>query len=228
MSDNSDGEESKKEETTTGVKKGTFGRRAWDEQIYQQKALERSERERGGVETDEKRKEAYDGRSKILERKPLQARDSTTLLDIEQQIGKKGLIEVKPQSTKTEPKKNKTSTKSGEEKKVEVEERGGLYCSSCRRVFRDSASYIDHCNSKAHLARLGMTNRAERATLEDVKNRMKELARKKNLKSFETIKAPELVDIDKISSNTTIVTSQEDNELMKQLGFASFGTTSKK
>ncbi|KAG2381615.1 hypothetical protein C9374_005999 [Naegleria lovaniensis] len=39
-----------------GVRKGLFGRRAWDDQVYQQRAAERLEREKGGVDTDEKEK----------------------------------------------------------------------------------------------------------------------------------------------------------------------------
>ena len=48
----------------------------------------------------------------------------------------------------------------------------GFYCETCDLTFKDSLSYLDHLNSSQHYRKLGISGRVERATLEEVQNRL--------------------------------------------------------
>ncbi|EIM20346.1 hypothetical protein WALSEDRAFT_20701 [Wallemia mellicola CBS 633.66] len=48
----------------------------------------------------------------------------------------------------------------------------GFYCEACSRTYKDSASYLDHINSRAHLRKLGQTVDTERSTLQQVQARI--------------------------------------------------------
>ena len=48
----------------------------------------------------------------------------------------------------------------------------GFYCETCDLTFKDSLSYLDHLNSSQHYRKLGISGRVERATLEQVQNRL--------------------------------------------------------
>src|SRR5277367_636596 len=48
----------------------------------------------------------------------------------------------------------------------------GFYCETCDLTFKDSISYLDHLNSSQHYRKLGISGRVERATLEQVQNRL--------------------------------------------------------
>ena len=48
----------------------------------------------------------------------------------------------------------------------------GFYCETCDLTFKDSLSYLDHLNSSQHYRRLGISGRVERATVEEVKERL--------------------------------------------------------
>lgn len=45
---------------------------------------------------------------------------------------------------------------------------GGFYCRACDTLLKDSKRYLAHINGRQHLARLGMSPFAARATLKDV------------------------------------------------------------
>lgn len=45
---------------------------------------------------------------------------------------------------------------------------GGFYCRYCDTLHKDSNRYLKHINGRMHLARIGMSPVAPRATLEDV------------------------------------------------------------
>lgn len=65
---------------------------------------------------------------------------------------------------------------SGTSRLVEQEDghgRGaGFYCDVCKKMCKDSVGYLDHINGRSHLRRLGQTTQAERATLEQVRERI--------------------------------------------------------
>jgi U4/U6.U5 tri-snRNP component SNU23 len=48
----------------------------------------------------------------------------------------------------------------------------GFYCAACSKVFRDSLMYLNHCNSKVHKKQIGLAQKPEIATLEQVINRV--------------------------------------------------------
>ena len=55
---------------------------------------------------------------------------------------------------------------------VDSTENSGFYCSACNITLKDSSSYLDHVNSRAHSRNIGQTMRVEKATLEQVKERI--------------------------------------------------------
>jgi U4/U6.U5 tri-snRNP component SNU23 len=53
----------------------------------------------------------------------------------------------------------------------------GFHCEICRYTVKDSLSYYDHLNSPRHLRQLGMGEQTERATLEQVKERLSKFSK---------------------------------------------------
>lgn len=45
----------------------------------------------------------------------------------------------------------------------------GFYCRECDTLHKDSNRYLAHINGRAHLAKIGMSTRARRATVEEVR-----------------------------------------------------------
>lgn len=54
-------------------------------------------------------------------------------------------------------------------------QQGGFYCETCDMLFRDSTSYLDHVNGRAHNRLLGMTMKVEEVTVERVIEKMKRI-----------------------------------------------------
>ena len=48
----------------------------------------------------------------------------------------------------------------------------GFYCETCDLTFKDSLNYLDHLNSSQHYRRLRISGRVERATVEEVRDRL--------------------------------------------------------
>lgn len=55
----------------------------------------------------------------------------------------------------------------------------GFYCEACDLTFKDNIQYVEHQNSKQHLVATGQTGVVQVATVEDVRNRLRWLARKR-------------------------------------------------
>lgn len=55
----------------------------------------------------------------------------------------------------------------------------GFYCAECDLTFKDNLQFVDHLNSRQHLAATGQTGEVRKATLEEVRERLQWLARKK-------------------------------------------------
>lgn len=65
----------------------------------------------------------------------------------------------------------------------------GFYCSDCDLTFKDNIQLVEHLNSKQHLIAIGESGEVKRATVEDVRMRLRWLAHKKREKEEEDRKA---------------------------------------
>lgn len=165
----------------------TSFRKTWDKTQYAEKA---AERERKFKEEGKARHEAALAGKKYIRRAstPPDARDTEsrkTRLDVTSLVGKQMLI---PAGSA-------------------VGKRGkgaGFYCEACDLTFKDNLQFVDHLNSKQHLVATGQTGEVKRATLEDVKERLAWLKRKR-----EEEKDMEVVDLGK---RLEVRKEQEDRE----------------
>lgn len=162
-------------------KKGMFGRRTWDEQVYAQKASDREERMNS--ENDHKRKLPVASSMLASERKPLQARSSTTTTtttatttttssssssssmgDLTRNVGKRTELQfLSSEEAGTSAIRRVNTNDSGS-----TGSGGAFYCDLCQCSIKDSISYVDHLNSRLHISNMGMGMRAQRATLDAV------------------------------------------------------------
>mmetsp|Transcript_25767 Transcript_25767/g.50210 ORF Transcript_25767/g.50210 Transcript_25767/m.50210 type:complete len:209 (-) Transcript_25767:239-865(-) len=129
------------------------GRRKWDLAVYEKKQKERLEQEE---------KEILGGaeaeRRLLLpvKRDPLKRR--TTTVDLAKNLNKRQLV---------------SST-------GDLAEQGGYYCDVCECLLKDSSTYLSHINGRRHQRRLGMSMKAERATLTEVRDRLEYHKRKRD------------------------------------------------
>ncbi len=141
----------------------TSFRKTWDRAEYAAKASER--------ETAEKVESQARHEAKLLGRKyhgprartPPDAHETTSRasrIDVSANVGKTSLV---PAGAPT--------GKRG---------RGaGFYCADCDLTFKDNLQFVDHLNSRQHLAATGQTGEVRKATLEEVRERLEWLARRR-------------------------------------------------
>lgn len=55
----------------------------------------------------------------------------------------------------------------------------GFYCQECDLTYKDNVQFVEHLNSKQHLVATGQTGEVHRATLDDVRDRLAWLVRKR-------------------------------------------------
>lgn len=55
----------------------------------------------------------------------------------------------------------------------------GFYCESCDLTFKDNLQFVEHLNSRQHLVAVGQTGEVHRASVEEVRERLRWLARKR-------------------------------------------------
>jgi U4/U6.U5 tri-snRNP component SNU23 len=137
------------------MSKGSFvanvQRRQWDLSEYEAKAAEkkRLEEEEASLK-DAKNRNRARAQSALVVRAPLQHR--AVAVQLESRLGKHTIV------TNSTP----------------LSQRGGYYCDVCECLLKDSNSYLDHINGKKHQRALGMTLRAERSSLGEVRAKLDE------------------------------------------------------
>lgn len=155
-----------------GDRKGAYGeskggdtafRKTWDRAEYAERAATRD------AKVKEEGKAAYEAKlagKKYIRRAstPPDAKDTEARrqrLDVSQQIGKQTLVPAG----------------AGQGKKGKG---AGFYCDACDLTFKDNLQFVEHLNSKQHLVATGQTGEVRRATLEEVKERLEWLKRKRD------------------------------------------------
>ncbi|GIK04681.1 hypothetical protein Aspvir_008769 [Aspergillus viridinutans] len=68
----------------------------------------------------------------------------------------------------------------------------GFYCSDCDLTFKDNLQLVEHLNSKQHLIATGQSGEVVRASLEDVRQRLRFLAHQKRVREEEERRAWQL------------------------------------
>ena len=127
------------------AKDGNNFRREWDIEHFEKKAKERLDAERV---LEEEREQAKTAPAPIVQRAPLQRR--TEDLKLAKFVGTRQVI-------------TGAAALAGA---------GAYFCKVCDCHLRDSANYLAHINGKKHNRMLGMSMRAERSTLGEVKARL--------------------------------------------------------
>ncbi|KAI5284781.1 hypothetical protein KEM52_002744 [Ascosphaera acerosa] len=57
----------------------------------------------------------------------------------------------------------------------------GFYCEACDLTFKDNLQFVEHLNSKQHLVNTGQSGMVQRATLLEVRERLRFLAHRKRV-----------------------------------------------
>ena len=68
----------------------------------------------------------------------------------------------------------------------------GFYCADCDLTFKDNLQLVEHLNSKQHLIATGQSGEVVRASVEDVRARLRMLVHKKRIREEEEKKAWQL------------------------------------
>ncbi|OAK96181.1 hypothetical protein IQ06DRAFT_308986 [Phaeosphaeriaceae sp. SRC1lsM3a] len=63
----------------------------------------------------------------------------------------------------------------------------GAYCQACDLTFKDNIQYVEHLNSKQHLVATGQSGEVRRATVEEVRDRLRYLKRKRDEDKFQEV-----------------------------------------
>jgi U4/U6.U5 tri-snRNP component SNU23 len=129
------------------AKDGNNFRREWDIEAFEKKAKERLDAE---LALEREREEAVTVPAPIVQRAPLQRR--TEDLKLAKFVGARQVI-------------SGADALSGQYS-------GAYFCKVCDCALRDSSNYLAHINGKKHNRMLGMSMRAERSTVGEVKARL--------------------------------------------------------
>lgn len=137
-------------------------RKTYDREKYAALAKEREERERAeGKARYEAKQEGRSYRRRAATPEDLKMTEARTArVDVASLVGKTMLVPAG----------------SGVGKRGKS---AGFYCEPCDITLRDSPSWIEHLNSKQHLSNTGQSIEVKKATLEDVRERLRYLNRKR-------------------------------------------------
>ncbi|KAF2758510.1 hypothetical protein EJ05DRAFT_500030 [Pseudovirgaria hyperparasitica] len=160
-----------KQQSAYGTAAGdTSFRKTWDRAEYAEKAAERDAARR---EEGRERYEAKLAGKKYHKRAatPPDAKDTVaraTRLDFGSMVGKTQIISAG----------------------AAVGKRGrgaGFYCEACDLTFKDNIQWVEHQNSRQHLVAVGETGDVREATVEEVRERLRWLKRKKEEEAEEGV-----------------------------------------
>ena len=129
------------------AKDGNSFRREWDKEAFEKKAKERLDAE---LALEEDREHAKTAPQPIVQRAPLQRR--TEDLQLAKYVGSRQVV---------------TGAQA-----LAGQMAGAYYCNVCECPLRDSANYLLHINGRKHNRMLGMSMRAERSTVGEVRARL--------------------------------------------------------
>lgn len=132
-----------------------IGRRKWDVEVYkkrQKELLEQEEKEVLGGAEAERRLTIP------VEREALKRR--TWAVDLTKNVGKRLVVASS----------------------AALSEQGGFYCDVCECRLSDSSAWLSHINGRKHQMKKGMSMKAERATVQEVKDRLEFHKRRRDAK----------------------------------------------
>ncbi|KAF2036651.1 hypothetical protein EK21DRAFT_51596 [Setomelanomma holmii] len=145
-------------------------RKTWDRDEMAKKAKEREAKER------DEAKERYEAKAAGKSYR----RRASTPEDLKQTEARSERIDW----SKMIGKQTLTSAAAG------VGKRGkgaGAYCQACDLTFKDNIQYVEHLNSKQHLVATGQSGEVRRATVEEVRDRLRYLKRKRDEDKFQEV-----------------------------------------
>jgi len=153
----------------------TSFRKTWDRNEYAAKAEAREQKykEEGAARAEAKSqgRKYFPRASTPPDAKETESR--TTRLDVSAHVGKTSLVPA-----------GAATGKRG---------RGaGFYCADCDLTFKDNLQFVDHLNSRQHMMNTGQSGEVRRATLEEVRERLAYLIRRRE---EEKIGADTVVDL---------------------------------
>jgi U4/U6.U5 tri-snRNP component SNU23 len=227
-----------------------FKRRTWDKETYERLAIEREDKERGGVANVERAENDDIG----AEDDKVESEFGTFKRAAQGAQGPAGSIKAY-----LDVDLSKTLRLEAKVGKIEKFEAGahsaGYECKVCDRVFPDSNSLLDHINGREHQSRLGYSMKAAPASAKQVQSRLQKHVEtaataavektkatassglngsledrlrvlKQAQDSRETAKKAKLnpkVEATKTKDDPNEQVNYEEDEMNKMLGFSSFG-----
>ena len=72
---------------------------------------------------------------------------------------------------------------------VETEADSGFHCKACNLTFRSSVSWVDHLNSEKHKWNAGLSQRMEKSSVQDVREKLRMKTREMHLKAVARLSA---------------------------------------
>ncbi|GAB5589255.1 zinc finger [Umbelopsis nana] len=210
--------------------KDTTFRRTWNKEEYAAKAKEREQADKLAEENEERKAKGLKPKHRPSgpaqpQRELLKAREEKVVLDAN--LNRTQVVSVGAAGP--------------------ASKQPGFYCKACDCVVKDSTNYLDHINGKKHQRNLGMSMRVERASLDNVKERLAALKRKKEQpkedydldariearqreeeeakrRKKEKKKAKKEAESEK-PQNLDGEAAVEEDDMAKMMGFAGFGST---
>ncbi|EJD02895.1 uncharacterized protein FOMMEDRAFT_85195 [Fomitiporia mediterranea MF3/22] len=219
-------------------KKGAYGttaadtnfRRKWDKEEYAEKARQKDADEKERMQENEERlKKGKKPRKGPKDDVP-KPTELMKLRDFD--------LELEKNLNKTVVVANPTGRGPGQP---------GFHCEKCNRTYKDTTSYLDHINSRAHLRMIGQKTQIERSTVEQVRARIAFLREQKreasNAKTFDfnrrLAEVKEKADAEREAKKAAkkaekekarmeiLKDVQQDDEMAQMMGFGGFGSTKK-